>query len=165
MADWRLAAHAFSNFAIASGVGGSPIKSKYARRIKVRPPAGPAGWRPLDSSFARMKLSSPLAGQSACFTFGGVSFLTGCHAQCLALRSARLNSSVAALPATTSFGQGMPRFTHSVRSAIASAGSLPPGGISRSTLLYSTASTSRLVSGFPGIAAAPLSPPLSTPAR
>src|SRR6185295_11939710 len=105
-------------------------------------------------------------GQAPFLTEGGGSARSGCQAQWSALRWARLNSVFfAAAPAPSPFGQGAPRFTHWVRSAICSAGSFPFGGMRSSTFLYETASTSRLLSRLPGTRAGPVSPPLSAASR
>src|SRR5262249_23874953 len=65
-----------------SGVGGKPVRSKLARRINSRLPAGPAGFKFCCSSFARMKRSIAVRAQAASRTLGGVGLLTGRNDQC-----------------------------------------------------------------------------------
>src|SRR5579862_9111202 len=65
------------NASISCGVGGSPVKSKVARRIKVRLSAGGEGLSRLDSSLARMKLSIAALAQCLFLTLGGVTWPTG----------------------------------------------------------------------------------------
>ena len=50
----------FTKASVSAGVGGRPVKSYVARRIKVNLSAAGAGERPLDSSLARMKASMGL---------------------------------------------------------------------------------------------------------
>ena len=59
------------------GVGGRPIKSKVARRISVRLPAGATGFSPRDSRPARMKRSMAVLGQLSSLTTGIGAFRTG----------------------------------------------------------------------------------------
>ena len=59
IADCGLRIESDSNAAISSGVGGRPVRSKVARRIKVRASAAGAGARPV-GIFAARKASMGL---------------------------------------------------------------------------------------------------------
>src|SRR3712207_2511639 len=83
----------FRKASTCSGVGRRPTTAKWARRIRVRLSAGAAGLRLACSSLARINASMESFGQVDSFTAGAAWGLTGCQAQCLDLRSARLNSS------------------------------------------------------------------------
>src|SRR4051794_19669974 len=114
------------------------------------------------SRAARTKRSISFFDQSAAFTAGAAGFRTGLYAQ-----KSRPASSVR----PTCFfdtapvrGSGAPIFTHCSKSATTASGSLPFGGIFRSSS-YRMLLRRRLSDGFFGSKAGPLSPPARRPSR
>ena len=112
---------------ISAGVGGSPVRSKVARRMSVVLFAAGAGLRPFSSNFAKTKRSRGDFAQALFLTFGIAGIVGGTNAQncCLPLF-------------TTFAGQGPPALPHEEIAAISCALSLPAGGILVEPL-YSTA--------------------------
>ncbi len=123
------------------------------------------GFNPAFSNRARMNASTGFVPSTCNLELGTWNCPIGFHAQCMAFRWARSKSSP--FPGGgggggTSFGHGAPSFTHASSAAMASAGSLPTGGMSMSLFVYFTASISLLLAGSPGTRAGPPSPPSSS---
>ena len=72
---WVAANRALSG--VRGPVGGSPSRSKVARRTRSSLLPAAEGLKPLSSSLARTNTSSTFVGQSASFTAGGVAFRGG----------------------------------------------------------------------------------------
>ncbi len=127
--------------------------------MSVRRSAGGDGAIPLASSRARMNASTGDWTHDRSLTAGAAAGRIGRNAQCSAAES---------LPpeATLAFaGQGAPIATHRLSIATSASGSLPFGGIFRSSWRCTTAWIIRLSSGRDGTTAGPESPPLSIASR
>lgn len=74
---------AFEKASTSSRLGGSPVRSKLIRRIKVRASAGGAAATPATSSRARMNRSMSVFTQCVSFTLGGTTATGRWKAQCL----------------------------------------------------------------------------------
>ena len=144
-------------------MGGSPVKSNVARRIRVRRSAGGAGGSPFASSFARRKRSIGLRTCDGFRVIGTAGSRTGWNAQWSDRIGPARGRATTAVSAFSS-GSGAPRFTHSSSNATSDCGSLLSGGIFDSPA-YFTDWTRRLPFGLPDTTTGPLSPPLRMPSR
>lgn len=82
MAVTRFCPAAWANSSTSKSVGGSPVRSKLIRRIKVRGSAGGAGVSPAAANFARMNWSMSVCTQWGFRTGGGATSRGGWKAQC-----------------------------------------------------------------------------------
>ena len=119
-----------SNACSRAGSGGSPTRSKLARRYRVRRSAAGLGFRPASCNRARMNRSMSDRAQAtrsggSCSRVGTRGGPNGRKAQWLW----RISASDCRAVVVASCPQGTPRRTHSTRIACASAGSGPAGGI------------------------------------
>ena len=154
----------FSNAAISSNVGGRPVRSSEARRIRSRLEACFTGFSPSRSSLASTNLSMAVRAHLLSFTAGAAGSCNGRNDQNLRAsgRMTYFPSALLAAVATTAFGHFAPAFTQASRSAICASFSLLPIGIFKFGSECLIAVMSRLFSGAPGVSAAPRFPPLAS---
>jgi hypothetical protein len=152
----------FSKASISAAVGGRPVRSRVARRRRVRRLAGAVGFRFLASRAERMKASMGVLTQALFLTAGGAGLATGWkahHWRCSAVTEYCL------LGLTALSGQAAPAAIQVLRVAMEASSSLPEGGIFRLACWWVMAWTRRLFSGSEGTRAGPDLPPLRRSSR